>query len=113
MSISKSRFFSAITLASSLILLSACSSTPPTFGEKLQSQGLEVQKIGKQWSEGDNMIEKGNKLIEKGNKEIKKGETLVTKGHDKVTTGESLVKQGTEMKTSAEQTFNQTNMPSP
>ena len=95
-----------LTAISTALLLGACSSTKePTFGEKLQGQGVEVQALGKQWSEGEDMIAEGNALIKSGNKEIDKGESLISKGESKVKKGESLIKKGNRLKTEAEETY--------
>ena len=103
-----SRYFLMATLA---FTMSACAATPqePTFGEKLQGQGTEVEKIGKDWSKGEDMVLEGQNLVKDGKEEIKRGEKIISKGEKKVSKGESLIKDGKRLMSRAEKAYDSHN----
>ncbi|MAF68680.1 MAG: hypothetical protein CMH25_04975 [Micavibrio sp.] len=103
--IMKLKYFMILTL--STFMLTACgTSQDQSFGERLEGQGSEVQKLGEQWSDGEKLIVKGKKIIKDGNEDIDDGEDLISKGKSKVKKGENLVRKGERMKTEAENTYN-------
>ena len=86
----------ALSIVCALFFLGACGSAKEaSFGEKLQYQGVEMSKIGEQWSNGEKQANKGYKLIEDGEEQIAKGEAMVNKG-------KAMVKSGERLKTQAE-----------
>lgn len=64
------KLFHGIMILGTSILLTACGSSEPTFGDKLKAQGAGTQKIAKQWSEGESMIKNGQGVITEGRKQI-------------------------------------------
>lgn len=89
-------------------VLAGCTTAPkaPTLGQQLAADGGDLQKLGKQWSEGERLVTKGNKLIIGGNKDIKKGEKLLHSGKSDVKKGEAMVKKGQKLQGKAETTYN-------
>jgi hypothetical protein len=98
------KFDYKILLISSLLLISACSSTP-TVGEKMMSQGSETQKLGKNWVVGNELIVKGTKEIGKGESSIKDGEKLIKKGKAQIQEVKSLIKKGKKIEKKTENAF--------
>lgn len=72
--------------------VSGCSSNPPTFGEKLMSQGDEIAEIGEAWEAGKSRMRKGRKLIERGRDQVEDGQQDIAEGERLVRTGEQMVK---------------------
>lgn len=89
------------------LFLSACGSSPKkmTFGDKLKNQGTEVQVLGEQWSNGEEMISEGKALIEDGEEALEDGESLVSKGRSKIEKGESMIRKGQRLKDEAERGY--------
>lgn len=52
-------------LASGLAL-SACAANEPTFGQRLQTQSVDMAQIGGDWSEGADEVAEGGRLIALG-----------------------------------------------
>lgn len=76
-----------------LTALSACSTPPPTFGERLASEGSEVRRLGESWNQGAELVERGERMIEEGERLISRGEQRVSEGRDMVRRGERLMRQ--------------------
>jgi len=75
-----------------LMGLAACS-TPPTFGELLESEGSQVRQLGESWNRGAELVERGERMIEDGERMISRGEQRVSEGRDMVRRGERLMRQ--------------------
>lgn len=90
-----------------LLVVSACSNSPDldTFGGRLQLQGGEVAKIGKQWSEGEEAIAKGRRMIEDGRDDVDDAKSLRRDGEKKIDRGEDLVREGERTKREAETAY--------
>ena len=87
--------------------LAACAGNPDqnTFGGKLQSEGGELAKIGKQWSDAEAAIVTGRELIADGEEDIDDGESLISKGKRKIARGESQTREPETAKREAEEAF--------
>lgn len=101
------KLMSVAILGSAVLLgLTACAGQKePTFGERLQGQGAEVQAIGTKWSKGDAMTVKGAKLLKAGEKEIAQGRAAVSAGESKVSQGNALISEGNKMKMDSEEAY--------
>ena len=87
-------------------ILSACSSNEaPTFGEALIGQGKEVEVIGEQWEDGNELIEEGSELVEEGKEDIAEGKDLIYKGEKIVNEGQEKIVKGRKLKESAEEAY--------
>ncbi len=76
-----------------LTALAACSTPPPTFGERLTSEGSEVRSLGESWNQGAQLVERGERMIDDGERLISRGEQRVSEGRDMVRRGERLMRQ--------------------
>lgn len=91
-----------------ILALAACgSSEPPTFGERLSHRGDDVQKLGSQWSEGNDLILKGHDLVKSGQEEAADAQEELEDARVKANKGQSMITKGTTMKTNAENTYQQ------
>ncbi len=95
----------AITSLASLVILSGCSPTEKTFGEKLQMRGDNVHLLGEHWTEGEKMAKSGHDLVASGNQEIDESQAKVNEGRAKIAKGESLMRQGNNLKAEAEVSY--------
>ena len=75
-----------------LFLLTACGKKDFTFGDIMMMQSETAFELGKEWSEGEKMVQKGEKMIKEGKKEIAKGETRVEEGEQLVKEGQVIMK---------------------
>jgi hypothetical protein len=75
-----------------LVALTACS-TPPTFGERLSSEGAAVSELGDQWSRGAALVERGERRITEGEQQIERGRRQVAEGRDLVNRGRRLMRE--------------------
>lgn len=80
-------------LAATATLSVGCSSGPPTFGERLSSQGGEIRAIGERWQEGREMIETGRERVERGQRQIRDGNENIEEGRDLIAQGEDMVRE--------------------
>jgi hypothetical protein len=71
--------FTLASALSCLFALSGCASDP-TLGEQLVERGQTDVDLGKQWLEGQKLIEEGQEDIEEGSEQLKEGEEKVRRG---------------------------------
>ena len=76
--------------------LTGCTSTP-TMGERILAQSAGSQELGKQWQDGQT-------LVNKGQKQLKKGKNLVDEGNDNIKQGQRMMEDSEKLFTSAFQT---------
>jgi hypothetical protein len=69
------------------VSLAGCTTTPPTFGERILSEGESRVEIAAQWDEGNEMSIEGTKDVESGTKLVEKGQSYLTKGEKLITSG--------------------------
>ena len=81
-----------LATALTLTALTGCTRTP-TMGERSLAQSAGSQELGKQWQDGQT-------LVNKGQKQLKKGKNLVDEGNDNI-------KQGQRMMEDSEKTFHE------
>lgn len=70
-----------------LIGLAGCSTKPPTFGERILSEGESRVEIAAQWDEGNEISIEGTKEVKSGTKLVEKGQSYITKGEKLITSG--------------------------
>jgi hypothetical protein len=75
-----------------LASLAACT-TPPTFGERLETEAGEVRRLGEAWNRGAELVERGERVIADGERLISRGEERVAEGRALVREGERLMRQ--------------------
>lgn len=82
-------------LATALLVIgiTACTSRPPSFGERLQGQGKSMASIGDQWVAADELIAEGRELIEEGEEKIAEGRRDKRKGEEMVARGERMKRE--------------------
>jgi hypothetical protein len=95
----------AITSLTSLTILTGCTPTEQTFGEKLQMRGDNVHVLGEHWTEGEKMAKSGHDLVASGNQDINQSQAKVNEGRSKIAKGESLMRQGNNLKAEAEVSY--------
>lgn len=84
-------------------LVAACSSDqPPSFGERLATQGQEVATIGETWLDGQNEVERGRALVEDGEDKVERGQDLIRQGEREQRRGRDLVERGQDRMAEAE-----------
>jgi hypothetical protein len=82
-----------VVLLLSFATLSACANPPPSFGDRLVSEGTEVGQLGEQWNRGTDLVERGERLITEGERDIDRGRDKVAEGHDMVNRGMRLMRE--------------------
>lgn len=92
---SRQRVLCSLSLLAFSMIMAACSSAPPTLGDRTLEQG-------KKWNRGTQMVEDGQDLIKKGNRQIKDGNETVAEGKQNVADGDKLVSQGKALIAEAE-----------
>lgn len=85
--------------------LGACSSSTPSLGDAMRTQGVELAAIGDQWTEGDKLIGDGEEQIETGKAMIEEGKELINDGEDLVDQGEVNIREGQDLRRTAELTY--------
>ena len=80
-----------LTISAVMILMTACASKNPSFGDSVEAEGKAVAGIGKKWEKGRQLVKDGNKRIRKGNKQIDNGTENVADGKAMVKSGERLI----------------------
>lgn len=93
-------FLTATTMLTLGLVLSACSTGEPTFGERLQTQGAGLAEIGTNWSKGTEKVREGEKLIARGEDRVRDGERDISRG-------ERLIREGNAMVDRAENRYGQ------
>lgn len=76
--------------------VSACTSTSPTFGDRLAVEGESRIKVSKQWEEGKNESIKGEKTVLKGRKLVEKGRADLREGEGRIASGNLAVQENRE-----------------
>ncbi len=84
------RLVSGLLLAG--VLVGGCSSNPPSFGEKLRSQGDDIAEIGESWEDGRARVRAGRELIAEGREQVEDGKADIAEGERMVRTGKQTVK---------------------
>ncbi|WP_025565398.1 hypothetical protein [Psychromonas sp. SP041] len=76
-----------IILLTTLLSIAGCTTTPPTFGERMQMEGESRVKIAEQWEDGQKSLTKGEKTLVSGQKLAEKGRGYLSKGEKLVASG--------------------------
>ena len=87
------RISTTIPVLLSFLTLGACTTTEPTFGERLSANAANVSATAEKAVEGERQIERGEALVARGNKRIAKGEREVTEGRERIERGEALLRE--------------------
>ena len=90
---------------SATLLLAACSSKEPTFGERVVNRGASMQNVGEDWNDGTDLIVDGNDLVASGKNDVEEGRDLVESGTSEIREGEEMIKSGKQMQINAEQRY--------
>lgn len=85
------RIRAALALAAAPVLLAACTTGEPSFGDRLLSEGQETRQLGERWVEGERLIARGESLVEKGQKDVRRGNDRIEKGQDLIARGRRLM----------------------
>lgn len=94
---------------SATLLLAACSSKEPTFGEMVVNEGASMQSVGEDWNKGTELISDGQRLVANGKKEVKDGKNLVESGTSKIREGQEMISYGQQTQIKAEQKYQNRN----
>ena len=76
----------------SALVLPACTSADPTFGEQLSANAAVVSATAEKAVEGERLIERGEAQVERGNRRIRSGEREVSEGRNNIERGEALLR---------------------
>lgn len=90
-----------------LALVACGGSEPPTFGDRLTDRGSNVQKLGKQWTEGDDLVAQGNKLVAEGQKEAEEAQKDSADAQAKINKGQVMITKGRHLKMNSEALYQQ------
>ena len=71
------------------VVLAACSSQPPGFGDKLAVRSAQADAMAKQWNKGQADVAKGEKLIKKGQSLVEEGQKLIENGKKQMANSEA------------------------
>ncbi len=94
--------------------VAACAGPDPDrFGARVAAEGGDVQKIGKDWLKGEEMIAEGKDLIDDGEGDVDDGEALIAKGKKKIRKGEALIRDGERMMKEAERAYRERGLAAP
>lgn len=87
------------------LTLAACSSTPPSFGDKLAQRSEKADTMAKQWNQGQSDVAKGEKLIKKGQDLLADGQKDQKKGQSMIEEGQQLVENGKKQMAASEAAY--------
>lgn len=76
-----------------VLAASGCTSTEPTFGERLAANAAVASATAEKAVEGERLIERGETLVSRGNKRIARGEEEVSDGRSQIERGEALLRE--------------------
>lgn len=81
-----------ITAVLAGLLVSACSSGPKTFSERMDAQADSYRQLSQQWEDGRDRVKKGEKRVASGNKQVERGRWDIRQGENLISEGNSEVR---------------------
>lgn len=101
----KIKNYDFVAAFSVLLILGACSSKEPTFGEMVVDQGASMQNVGENWNDGMDLISDGKSLVKDGKKNVEEGTEMVKSGNSDIREGQNMISSGQRMQIKAEGTY--------